>query len=142
MRDGLKAVPYEDTQRNRHVVDGLHRSGPVRLREHYRRLDLAAAGRRLLRPLRLRPAVLARGCARSGAPYFLYTIEPTTSIEAFGQVSMVNDVDDTQESPESAPPMTVCAMCHRSVPASQIINLGGRPLCFGCMTAWFDEDEE
>lgn len=54
----------------------------------------------------------------------------------------MNDRDEPPESPESPPPTVVCAMCHRPVPAREIINLGGRALCFGCATAWFDEDED
>jgi len=57
-------------------------------------------------------------------------------------MSIMTDQDDARETPESAPPTAVCAMCHRAVPATQIISLGGRPLCFGCATAWFDEDED
>ena len=54
-------------------------------------------------------------------------------------------MDDRDEKPdvtEAAQPTVVCAMCHRSVPARETINLGGRALCFGCATAWFDEDED
>lgn len=35
-----------------------------------------------------------------------------------------------------------CMSCKRTVPAKQIVVLGGRSLCFGCASAWFEEGDE
>jgi hypothetical protein len=47
--------------------------------------------------------------------------------------------------PDNEPPlseMTQCAMCRAMVPIRQTMNLGGRVLCFGCASGWFDDDED
>jgi len=75
------------------------------------------------------------------SPYFHYAVAPTPPIEDFMHLTM-DDREDGPDGPEPPLPTAVCAMCHRSVPVREMINLGGRALCFGCATAWFDEDEE
>jgi hypothetical protein len=36
----------------------------------------------------------------------------------------------------------VCGMCKRRVPSEQVRTVSGRPLCFGCLASWYDEDGE
>jgi formylmethanofuran dehydrogenase subunit E len=50
---------------------------------------------------------------------------------------------DNNDQPEPMLDKTVeCPMCHQQVPANQTGRMGGRMLCFGCIAAWFEDDEE
>ena len=47
--------------------------------------------------------------------------------------------------PRPEPPLPVlieCEMCHREVPSRETMTIGGRLLCFGCVSGWFDSDED
>jgi hypothetical protein len=35
-----------------------------------------------------------------------------------------------------------CPMCRHRAPATQSIVMGGRRLCFGCASGWFEDDDE
>lgn len=35
-----------------------------------------------------------------------------------------------------------CGMCKRRVPIEQSRTLSGRVLCFGCLSSWYDEEQE
>ncbi|HUQ68449.1 MAG TPA: hypothetical protein VM165_02935 [Planctomycetaceae bacterium] len=35
-----------------------------------------------------------------------------------------------------------CGMCQQHVPASQTRTVSGRPLCLGCLSDWYGEEEE
>jgi formylmethanofuran dehydrogenase subunit E len=43
---------------------------------------------------------------------------------------------------ENAIAMIECRMCHRLVPREYTGTLSGRTLCFGCLSGWYDEDDE
>ena len=34
-----------------------------------------------------------------------------------------------------------CSMCQRLVPAHETLTRSGQPLCFGCLSVWYDEEE-
>jgi formylmethanofuran dehydrogenase subunit E len=36
----------------------------------------------------------------------------------------------------------MCGMCKQTVPAHQTRTISGRPLCLGCLTAWYAADED
>ena len=38
--------------------------------------------------------------------------------------------------------MIECGMCHQRMPAAHTRTLGGRVLCFGCLSGWYEEDDE
>ena len=38
--------------------------------------------------------------------------------------------------------MIECGMCHRRVPPQQTGTLSGRTLCFGCLSGWYDDEDE
>ena len=44
--------------------------------------------------------------------------------------------------PESAVETIACGMCKQRVPVEQTRNRSGRPLCLGCLAAWYGEDDE
>ena len=46
-------------------------------------------------------------------------------------------IDDAHPAEREA----VCQACHARVPEHLIVFIGGRQLCFGCASAWFDSDE-
>jgi len=50
-------------------------------------------------------------------------------------------VDTPSHKPE-APLLVECPMCHQRVPETQMTLLAGRPLCFACAGAWFDDEPE
>ena len=35
-----------------------------------------------------------------------------------------------------------CPMCRQRAPSTQSIMMGGRRLCFGCASGWFEDDDE
>ena len=41
--------------------------------------------------------------------------------------------------PPSAP-LEECQLCHRPVPATEIVNLGTRRFCAGCAAAYYDDE--
>ena len=52
-------------------------------------------------------------------------------------------MDEDSEPPAEPPAKTVqCGMCKRHVPLDQTREMSGRILCFGCLSSWYDEDEE
>jgi len=49
---------------------------------------------------------------------------------------------DRPEEPASARVETFeCSMCRRQTPATQSLVMGGRRLCFGCASGWFEDEE-
>jgi formylmethanofuran dehydrogenase subunit E len=52
------------------------------------------------------------------------------------------------DEPSDTPPpreveeMGKCGMCQQSVPARQTRVVSGRPLCLGCLSEWYGEEEE
>jgi formylmethanofuran dehydrogenase subunit E len=52
------------------------------------------------------------------------------------------------DEPSDKPPPTLreemgkCSMCQQSVPVLQMRVVSGRPLCLGCLSEWYGEDEE
>jgi len=38
--------------------------------------------------------------------------------------------------------MIECGMCHRRVPVQQSGTLSGRTLCFGCLSGWYDDEDD
>jgi len=52
--------------------------------------------------------------------------------------------DDDPRAGDDAPPAPPipCASCHRLVPLHHVVPIGGRPLCFGCASAWFGDGDE
>jgi hypothetical protein len=52
-------------------------------------------------------------------------------------------MDEPVEGPvEIREEMATCAMCQQRVPAIQIRRMSGRPLCLGCLSAWYGEEDE
>jgi formylmethanofuran dehydrogenase subunit E len=51
---------------------------------------------------------------------------------------------DPREDPDGKPPgeSITCGMCQQTVPAQQTRTISGRPLCLGCLAAWYSEDED
>ena len=47
-----------------------------------------------------------------------------------------NDSDTT-----SKEPTVTCQVCRRDVPESAIATIRGRRMCFGCASAWFEDEE-
>jgi predicted CXXCH cytochrome family protein len=35
-----------------------------------------------------------------------------------------------------------CQMCHQPTPSRQMVVMGGRRLCLGCASAWFDDEDD
>ena len=48
--------------------------------------------------------------------------------------------DDPEDPPD--PEVVECGMCHRRVPQKQTQQLSGRILCFGCLSGWYESDED
>lgn len=44
--------------------------------------------------------------------------------------------------PELAVKTIQCGMCKRHVPLEHTREMSGRILCFGCLSSWYDEEEE
>ena len=52
-------------------------------------------------------------------------------------------MDESPDPPPEPPAETIqCGMCKRFVPPEQTRTFSGRLLCFGCLSSWYDEDEE
>jgi hypothetical protein len=52
-------------------------------------------------------------------------------------------MDERDEPPGTPPgPTITCGMCQQTVPAQQTRSVSGRPLCLGCLTAWYGEDDD
>jgi formylmethanofuran dehydrogenase subunit E len=52
-------------------------------------------------------------------------------------------MDEPQDSPAEIKEETIrCAMCQQFVPALQTRTISGRPLCLGCLSEWYGEDED
>ena len=52
-------------------------------------------------------------------------------------------MDESPDQPAEAPTITIeCGMCKRKVPVDQARTLSGRVLCFGCISSWYDEEED
>jgi hypothetical protein len=34
-----------------------------------------------------------------------------------------------------------CPMCHRDVPVRETVTMGGRRLCFGCASGWYEDED-
>lgn len=55
----------------------------------------------------------------------------------------MSDSEDSTDEEKDKVEMFECPMCRRSVPALESITMGGRRICFGCASGWYeDEDEE
>ena len=54
--------------------------------------------------------------------------------------------DDSTREKDDAPRVPAetfeCPMCRQRAPATQSIVMGGRRLCFGCASGWFEDDED
>ena len=46
--------------------------------------------------------------------------------------------DDAAEEPE---PLVECVQCRAQVPERQIVRMFGKRLCYGCVAAWFGDDD-
>jgi len=46
------------------------------------------------------------------------------------------------ELPRVPPETFECPMCRQRAPAAQSIVMGGRRLCFGCASSWFEDEDE
>lgn len=44
--------------------------------------------------------------------------------------------------PQSAEETIKCSMCQQRVPATQARIVSGRPLCLGCLSEWYGEDDD
>ena len=58
--------------------------------------------------------------------------------------SVTTDNFDDEDKPANEE-LIECSMCHRNVPLKDTVKIGGRCLCYGCLGAWYeyeDEDEE
>jgi hypothetical protein len=53
-------------------------------------------------------------------------------------------MDSRDEPDDGTPPgdIITCGMCQQPVPAQQTRAISGRPLCLGCLTAWYGEDDD
>jgi len=52
-------------------------------------------------------------------------------------------MDERQDPPAESPATTIqCGMCKRRVPVEQTREMSGRILCFGCLSSWYEEEEE
>jgi len=52
-------------------------------------------------------------------------------------------MDESGDPPAPPPVQTVqCGMCKRRVPIDQTRTMSGRLLCFGCLSSWYEEDDE
>jgi hypothetical protein len=52
-------------------------------------------------------------------------------------------MDEPRDATDNAPMETiVCGMCQQRVPIHQTRAISGRPLCLGCLTAWYGEDDD
>jgi len=49
---------------------------------------------------------------------------------------------DDPRSPELPADGVECSSCHRFFEEAQLVHFGTRLLCWGCLTAWFDDDGE
>ena len=54
------------------------------------------------------------------------------------------DDDPTRENDSRAIPAETfeCPMCRQRAPSTQSIVMGGRRLCFGCASGWFEDEDE
>ena len=53
-----------------------------------------------------------------------------------------DEIDNDGEPSRATVEMFECPMCHQRVPLAQSITIGGRRLCFGCASDWFDDEED
>lgn len=51
-------------------------------------------------------------------------------------------MDDERLPREPSPTEIECGMCHQRMPAAHTRTVGGRVLCFGCLSGWYEEDDE
>ncbi len=52
-------------------------------------------------------------------------------------------MDESPDQPAKPPAKTVqCGMCKRKVPVEESRVFSGRILCFGCLSSWYDDEEE
>ena len=52
-------------------------------------------------------------------------------------------MDEPTDEPRQPPGVTIkCSMCQQRVPVLQSRTVSGRPLCFGCLSDWYGEDED
>ncbi len=57
-------------------------------------------------------------------------------LRPFDTVSMANEEND------EVARVLECQMCHQPMPSRQLVVMGGRRLCLGCASAWFDDDDD
>ena len=55
--------------------------------------------------------------------------------------SLAFDNVDMPEENDAPPTVVECQMCHQSSPSTQTVMMGGRLLCFGCASAWFEDED-
>jgi hypothetical protein len=53
-----------------------------------------------------------------------------------------DDADRENDPPRPPAEMFECPMCRQQTPATQTIVMGGRRLCFGCASGWFEDDDD
>jgi formylmethanofuran dehydrogenase subunit E len=53
-------------------------------------------------------------------------------------------MDEPVESPRPAAAVETikCGMCQQRTPAYQTRVVSGRPLCLGCLSSWYGEEED
>jgi hypothetical protein len=52
-------------------------------------------------------------------------------------------MSDSEDPPdEEKVEMFECPMCRRMVPPLETITMGGRRICFGCASGWYEDDED
>jgi formylmethanofuran dehydrogenase subunit E len=52
-------------------------------------------------------------------------------------------MDERPDPPADPQEETIkCGMCQQQVPAHQVRVMSGRPLCLGCLSAWYGEEDD
>lgn len=52
-------------------------------------------------------------------------------------------MDERPDPPAELPKQTVpCGMCKRRVPIEQTREMSGRILCLGCLSSWYEDEDE
>ena len=51
-------------------------------------------------------------------------------------------MDEPSDAPRPLTETIKCGMCQQRVPVTQSRTVSGRPLCLGCLSDWYGEDED
>jgi hypothetical protein len=69
-------------------------------------------------------------------------VQPFYGADRQGMDERGDPPTDTRGEIEELEEMMTCAMCQQSVPARQVRRMSGRPLCLGCLSLWYGEEDE